>query len=112
MTAHAAVAAAADPGMEAQAAIDDWRTAAVPEELRKTLEFLEKLTQRPAEVGGEDVRALLAAGVSREAIEDAVYLCAVYSVIDRVADAFGFALPGTEEMRRTSRFLLKIGYRI
>jgi hypothetical protein len=59
-----------------------------------------------------DAAGLRAAGLSERAIEDAVYLCALYSIVDRLADAFGFELPPEEELRRTSRFLLKVGYRV
>ena len=50
----------------------DWRTAPVSAQLRATLGFLEKLTLHPAEVTREDANAVRAAGVSDEALVDAI----------------------------------------
>jgi len=63
-------------------------------------------------VRAEDVAALREAGLDDEAIEDVIYLCACYNVVDRLADAFGFKLAPEEEMRRTARFLLRVGYKL
>ncbi len=65
----------------------DWRTAPVDEKLRATLGLLEKLTLRPAEVGPDDVAPLRAAGLSDEAIADAIAVAASFNLIDRIADS-------------------------
>jgi alkylhydroperoxidase family enzyme len=49
-----------------------YRTAPIPEKVRVTLAFLEKLTLRPAEVGPADVVPLRAAGLADDEIEDAI----------------------------------------
>ena len=64
----------------------DWRTAPVTQELRATLGFLEKLTLHPADVTREDADAVRAAGVSDEALIDAIHVCALFSMIVRLAD--------------------------
>lgn len=94
------------------AVVEDWRTALVEERLRAVLGFLDKLTRTPDEITSEDVRILREAGVSDSEIEDAIYICATYCIIDRIADAFDFQLPGDEDMRKMSKFLLKVGYRV
>ena len=76
--------------------LDDWRTAPVDERLRATLGFLEKLTLSPGEVGPEDVAPLRAAGVRDEAIEDAILVCTLFNVMDRIADALDFEVPERE----------------
>jgi alkylhydroperoxidase family enzyme len=68
----------------------DWRTAPVDPPLRATLGFLEAVTLRPGEVGPADAEAVRAAGVSDEAIEDALTVCACFNLIDRLADSFAF----------------------
>jgi hypothetical protein len=50
------------------------------------------MTLRPGEV---DASRALAAGVSRAALRDAVYVAAAFSLIDRFADAIG-ARPHSE----------------
>lgn len=79
--------------------------------LRETLGFLRKLTSAPQEVQPADVAALRAVGVSPAAIEQAIHVCALFNIIDRIADALGFEVPPPETMRRSARILLKRGYR-
>jgi uncharacterized peroxidase-related enzyme len=74
------------------------------------LAFLEKLTLTPQEVGPADVAPLRAAGLSDEAIADAVHVCANFNLINRVADALGFELAGPASVSRYAGFLLRRGY--
>ncbi len=48
------------------------------------------MTLRPAEVGPADIGAVRAAGISDEAIVEALCVCAYFNLIDRLADAFAF----------------------
>lgn len=84
----------------------------VRSELRRTLLFLGKLNDTPEEVTPDDIWELRAAGVPGQAIEEAIYICTAYNVVDRLADAFGFQLPPQQDLQRTARFLLKIGYKV
>ena len=72
--------------------------------------MLRKLTHEHA-VDADDMRAALAAGVSREQIEDALAVCFAFNTIDRLADAFGFFVPGSEAFAVGAKFLLARGYR-
>lgn len=93
-----------------EAVLEDYRTAPIDERLRATLAFLEKLTLSPAEVGPADIAPMRAAGVSDRAIEEAVYVAAMFNVMDRLADAFDFQVSTVEESGRVARILLKLGY--
>ncbi|HEX2644382.1 MAG TPA: hypothetical protein VHU81_15405 [Thermoanaerobaculia bacterium] len=95
-----------------QEVISDVTHAPVRDELRRTLLFLGKLNDTPEEVTPDDIWELRAAGVPGRAIEDAIYICTAYNIVDRLADAFGFQLPPQQELHRTARFLLKIGYKV
>jgi alkylhydroperoxidase family enzyme len=92
----------------------DWRTAPVEPGLRATLGLLEKVTLRPVEVGPADITEVRAAGVSDEAIEDALAVCACFNLIDRLADAFGFTpishVLGPEGLLRHEAAFLERGY--
>jgi AhpD family alkylhydroperoxidase len=69
---HAAVAALAYRDAEkVSTALSDLETAVIGEPLRATVRMLRKLT-REHSVDADDMRAVLAAGVSREQIEDAL----------------------------------------
>jgi uncharacterized peroxidase-related enzyme len=93
------------------AVLDDWHTAPISAKLRATLGFLEKLTLTPGEVTPADVAPLRLAGVSDQAIADAVRVCALFNLIDRVADALNFAVPSPASFAQAAEMLLKRGYR-
>lgn len=88
----------------------DVDTAPVDERLRAALRFLRKLTLEPNEVGPADVEAARAAGVSDDALEDAIDVCALFNVIDRIADALGFDLPDADYWDRVAPGFLAGGY--
>lgn len=90
----------------------DWRTAPLDPKLRATLGFLEKLTLAPADVRPADVAPLRAAGVSDDAIEDAIQVCALFNILDRLADSLSFYLPGPDGYAASARSLMKRGYLI
>jgi len=68
------------------------------------------VTLAPGEVGREDVDAVRRTGVSDEAIADALHVCALFNVIDRIADALGFANPGPEYFAAAAPGFLERGY--
>jgi len=88
----------------------DWRTAPISLELRATLEFLEKLTLDPAGVGREDAAAVRAAGVSEDALVDAIHVCALFSMIVRLADSLGWDVPSFDEFSARADAMLASGY--
>ena len=84
--------------------------ATIAEPLRATLLMLGKLTSEHS-VAADDIRAVLAAGATRRQIEDALGVCFSFNVIGRLADAFGFFVPGPEAFDSGARYLLARGYR-
>jgi AhpD family alkylhydroperoxidase len=108
--AHSAVAQGAyhDEG-KVSAILSDLNTAAIEEPLRATLIMLGKLT-REHTVDADDMRAVLAAGASRQQIEDALAVCFSFNVIGRLADAFGFFVPGPKAFDAGAKYLLARGY--
>ena len=93
-----------------RAVVDDWRTAPLDAKLRATLGFLEKLTLHPNDVRPADIAPLRAAGVSDEAIEDAINVCALFNIYDRMADALGWWLPDAGGYAAGADSLIKRGY--
>ncbi len=92
------------------AVLADWRTAPVGEGLRETLGLLQRVTLHPDEVARDHVDRVRAAGVGDEAIVDALYVCAAFNLIDRVADALGFEVPPAEYFRAVAADFLREGY--
>jgi len=109
--AHAAVAQGAyRDEKKVSAVLSDLGTATIEEPLRATLLMLGKLTREKA-VDVEDLRVVLAAGASRQQIEDALSVCFSFNVISRLADAFGFFVPGPEAFEAGAKYLVARGYR-
>jgi uncharacterized peroxidase-related enzyme len=109
--AHTAVSAKAyrDPA-KVSAALADLETAPLDQPLRATLRMLAKLTRENA-VGADDMRAVLAAGVSREQIRDALSVAFVFNAMNRLAEAFKFEVGETKAFEAGARYLLARGYR-
>lgn len=115
---HTAVAQAAyardgkmaGDGRTVAALLSAFDGAGIEEPLRATLVLLGKLTREGA-VDAADMRAVLAAGASRQQIEDALAVCFSFNVMTRLADAFGFAVPGAEAFEAGAKYLLARGYR-
>ncbi|MEU4311533.1 carboxymuconolactone decarboxylase family protein [Nocardia sp. NPDC024068] len=109
--AHTATATRAyRDGAKVRAVLADPDTAPIGEGLRATLRMLATLT-RQGTVSAEDMREVLAAGVSPRQIEDALAVCTAFDITDRLADAFGFAIPGPEGFAAGAKYLLARGYR-
>ena len=75
-----------------------------------TLGFLEKLTLRPDELTAADADEARAAGVSTQALRDAAAICALFSMIVRLADSFGWDVPSWEALLGRAPVLLEGRY--
>ena len=109
--AHSAVAKGAyRDGEKVSTVLADLDTALIEEPLRATLVMLGKLT-REHTVDADDMRPVLAAGASRQQVEDALAVCFSFNVMGRLADAFGFSVPGSKAFEAGAKYLLARGYR-
>ena len=82
------------------------------EKLRATLGFLEKLTLRPAELGPADAEAVRAAGVTDEALVDAIHVAALFNMIVRMADSLHWDVPPYEALLANAEGMLARGYEL
>ena len=94
-----------------KAVLEDYRTAPIDEKLRAGIRvalefgvFTEVKTIGMA-------RAVLDAGVTREAIRDALYVAFLFNTYDRLADTLGWQLPKDRYYAKAGQFLLKKGYK-
>ena len=88
----------------------DWRTAPVRPELKAALGFIEKQTLRPDELTPEDAEAVYAAGVSKQALRDAAQVAAMFNMIVRLADSFGWDVPEWGSLMARAGAMLEGGY--
>ncbi|MGW9632050.1 hypothetical protein ACWGST_15230 [Agromyces sp. NPDC055520] len=108
--AHRAIAVKGmDPGL-ADAVLADHRTAPISERLAAALVFLECLTRNPDELSAADAQAALAAGLSRQDLEDVAAVGAVFAVITRNANALDYEIPSVHDFDRAASMLLRRGY--
>jgi uncharacterized peroxidase-related enzyme len=111
-TSHTAVTLKGTDPETVQAVFDNWRTAPVNEKVRATLGFLEKLTRAPESVSAADLIPMKEAGVTKQGIEEAIYICFIFSTINRLADAFDFELANEKSLNRVGFVLYNMGYGI
>ena len=76
------------------------------------LGLLEKMTLSHQSLGPNDVRAVLATGVSKRAIAEALEVAFLFNVYDRLADTMGWHVPDKKSgyYDVAAKRLLKDGY--
>jgi uncharacterized peroxidase-related enzyme len=108
--AHGAIAVKELDRATVDAALADYATAPLSPALKATLAFLEKLTRTPEAVAAADAAEVLRAGVTHDALEDAIAVASVFAIITRYANALAFAMPTPTEFDKAAGMLLKRGY--
>ena len=78
--------------------------------MRAALAFIETMTLRPDELTAADAEAAYAAGVSRQALLDAATVCALFSMIVRMADSLAWDVPPWEALLAHAPAMLDGGY--
>lgn len=93
--------------------LDDFESAPIDERLRATLRFLRKMTLEPGALTPEDARAVLAAGVNKPALAEAIHVAYLFNVYDRLADSMGWHVPdpAAGSYEAGAKRLLTRGYR-
>lgn len=111
IAAHTATSAIAyNDDAKVSATLADLENAPLTEPLRATLRMLGKLT-RENKVDVDDMRRVLAAGVSEQQIKGALEVAFAFNVTDRLADAFDFAIDDLAAIKAGAKYLLARGYR-
>jgi alkylhydroperoxidase family enzyme len=70
------------------------------------------MTLRPDELTSADAEAAYAAGVSRQALLDAATVCALFSMIVRMADSLGWFVPEWDQQLARAPGMLERGYKL
>ena len=91
--------------------LEDYERAPISDKLRATLDFLKKLTLTPEALGADDARRVLALGVSKAALADAIYVGSMFNIYDRLADTMGWHVPTEAAFDVGAKRLLSRGYR-
>jgi uncharacterized peroxidase-related enzyme len=108
-TAHTAVASRA-LGKDAVDAALRGERGAVSSKALGMLPFIEKLTLTPEAVEPRDLEPLRGAGISDDAIADAIYVCFLFSTFNRLVFALGCEVMDAKQLDKVSKMLLEKGY--
>jgi uncharacterized peroxidase-related enzyme len=74
--------------------------------------LLERVVTDPEVVSTDDMAAVRAAGVTDDAIVDALYVAFVFNLINRLANVFGYSWETEEERLLLARALHRMNYRV
>ncbi len=92
-----------------EATLADLDSAPIDETLRATLRLIGSLSRNHT-VTADEVRDVVAAGASRQQVEDALAVCLAFNITDRLANALDFEVASPAAMEAGARHLLKRGY--
>jgi uncharacterized peroxidase-related enzyme len=81
-------------------------------ELAAMLPALERLTRSPDSFGPDDLEAVRAAGVPDQAVLDALRVCLVFNLVNRMANAFDWSWDSDEHARVAAKVIHRISYRL
>lgn len=98
-------------GEEVAAALADPEASDLPEKVKATLRLLARVTREREALTADDVAPVLAAGVSRQGVIDALMVAFAFNVITRLADAFEFEVPPQAAFEASAKMLLSRGYK-
>ena len=109
---HVATASHFDiPESTLQALATDIETAPVDERLRPVMRYVEKLTKTPYQMTQADADAVYAAGWDDLALSDAVLICGLFNMANRIVEGHGVdrATP-REKLEDAGQMLAEYGY--
>ncbi len=91
------------------ALVEDVETAPVEERMRPLLRYVGKLTRTPAQVTPREAQAVLDAGWDEQALHDAVSVCGLFNLMNRLVDGLGVTAGG-DYFDLSGRRLAETGY--
>ena len=72
-----------------ESALSDVDGAPVADRLKPVLRYVGKLTRTPSRITPADAEPVLAAGWSEQALHDAIMVCALFNLMNRMVDGHG-----------------------
>jgi len=91
------------------ALLADVTTAPVAEQMKPILRYVGKLTLAPAKITHEDAEAVLAAGWEEQALHDAVAVCGLFNMMNRLVEGLGITA-GEDYFQTAAGQLAGAGY--
>jgi alkylhydroperoxidase family enzyme len=92
------------------AVLEDYRTAPIDAREKALFAFIEKVNRESNQIGPADVRAVVDAGWTEEAVYDAITVCALFNFYNTWIDATGVADMPPEMYDMSGERLATAGY--
>jgi hypothetical protein len=92
--------------------LDNWRQAGLEPRIAATFALLEKVSDDPQSVGPDDIARVRGAGVSDEAIADALAVSFIANTINRLANAFDFRWETDRDRMKLASGLNRMRYHV
>jgi uncharacterized peroxidase-related enzyme len=112
VAAHSGFASAVKGPEWVRSTLEGTHQDAVNSKINLMLKFLEKLTQQPGKVTSDDIDLLRKQGISDNAIEEAVMVCVVFSIGNRLADSTGIQVATQKAIKRVAPLIVGMGYKL
>ena len=106
-------AIATDLGVDPQllaAVLQDPATAPIDERLRPILALVHKLTLTPSKVSQADIDAVAAVGWSERAVQDAIEVCGLFGLMNRMVNGYGLETPNSQQLSEMAKGINTYGY--
>ena len=106
-------ALAADLNVDPQlleAILKDIATAPIEERLRPVFALVRKLTLTPSKTTQADIDRVLTAGWQQQAVEDAIAVCSLLNLMNRLVDGFGLKQPNQAQLSAMAKMINTNGY--
>ncbi|MGK7945758.1 MAG: carboxymuconolactone decarboxylase family protein [Microcystaceae cyanobacterium] len=109
--AHQAIATSlnVDPNL-LDALINDIKTAPIEERFYPVFVFVSKLTLTPSKITPTDIDDILAAGWDEQAVEDAIAVCFLFNLMNRLVHGFGLESPDQQQLSDMANMINTQGY--
>lgn len=92
--------------------LDRWRANGFDPRIAATFELLEKVSLAPKSLSPADIARVRAAGVSDAAIADALHVCFLFNVVNRLANALDFQWQTDVDRMKLAAGLNRIRYHV
>jgi uncharacterized peroxidase-related enzyme len=92
--------------------LEKWRDAGFEPRVAAMLALIDRLASKPIAVTQTDIAAARNAGLSTDAIVDALHVCFIFDLVNRLANAFGYDVLDEPDRRKTAAIIHRIGYRL
>ena len=99
-----------DPQLLEAIILKDIATAPIDERLRPVFALVQKLTLTPSKTTQADIDRVLTAGWEQQAVEDAIAVCSLLNLMNRLVDGFGLEQPSQAQLSAMAKMINTNGY--